>query len=212
MRAAHRDLLEGGHPQRVTVRLRRKDGSWVWVETIARVVRDQHSRPVGIQSTTRDITETKAAVDALEAAREHFRRAFDDAPIGMGIVDPRGRFERVNDAICQLLGYSEEELVGRVNPLDLMHPDDRGGEGEGLREMLRGERRTFAIEKRLIHKDGHRCGPGSRRRSCAARRRRGQLPLEHRGRDERAATPRTCSAPARRPRARTAPRASSCRA
>ncbi len=155
LRAAHAGLLDNGDPQRVTVRLRRKDGDWVWVETIARVVRDEHSRPVGLQSTTRDITETRRAVEALEAAREHFRRAFDEAPIGMGIVDPRGRFDRVNDAMCHLLGYSEEELVGSINPLELVHPDDRGGEREGLREILAGGRRTFTIERRLIHKDGH---------------------------------------------------------
>ena len=155
LKAAHERLLECGVPQRVVTRLRRKDGTWLWIETIARLVRDERSRPTGIQSASRDITETQRAVEALEAAREHFRRAFDDAPIGMCIVDHDGRFERLNTPLCELLGYGEDELVGKVNPLELIHPDDRGGEKDGLREVLRGDRRTFAIEKRLLHKAGH---------------------------------------------------------
>jgi PAS domain S-box-containing protein len=155
LRSAHAQLLDTGRPQRVVVRLRRKDGTWLWVETIARLVRDERSRPTGIQSASRDVTETKHAVEALEAAREHFRRAFDDAPIGMGIVDRDGFFDRVNTPLCELLGYTEDELVGKLNPLDLLHPEDRGGEEEGLSELLSGARRTFAIEKRLLHKAGH---------------------------------------------------------
>jgi PAS domain S-box-containing protein len=155
LKSAHERLLECGVPERVVVRLRRKDGTWLWIEAIARLVRDERSRPTGIQSASRDITENKRAVEALEAAREHFRRAFDDAPIGMAIVDRDGLFERVNAPLCDLLGYGEDELVGDVNPLDLIHPDDRGGEEEGLAEVLRGARRTFAIEKRLVHKAGH---------------------------------------------------------
>src|SRR3954451_25379186 len=134
---------------------RRKDGTWVWVETVARLVRDERSRPTGIQSASRDVTAARRAVEELEAAREHFRRAFDDAPIGMGIVDRDGFFDRVNAPLCELLGYEEHELIGRINPLELIHPDDRGGEEEGLREVLSGARRTFAIEKRLTHKAGY---------------------------------------------------------
>jgi PAS domain S-box-containing protein len=155
LRSAHAQLLENGRPQRLTCRLRRKDGTWLWVETIARLVRDERSRPTGIQSASRDITEAKHAVEALEAAREHFRRAFDDAPIGMAIVDREGFFDRVNAPLCELLGYTEDELIGKINPLDLIHPEDRGGEEDGLAELLSGGRRTFAIEKRLMHKAGH---------------------------------------------------------
>ena len=155
LQTAHERLVVTGERQRLVVRLRRKDGTWVWIETIARLVRDERSRPTGIQSASRDVTEHKHAVEALEAAREHFRRAFDDAPIGVAIVDRRGYFERANAPLCDLLGYEEDELVGRRNPLELIHPEDRRGEEEGLRRLLRGECRTYALERRLVHKDGH---------------------------------------------------------
>jgi PAS domain S-box-containing protein len=61
--------------------------------------------------------------------------------------------ERVNAALCELLGYSEDELVGH-EALDFVHPDDRGGEDQLARELIAGERRTFVIEKRHLHKDG----------------------------------------------------------
>jgi PAS domain S-box-containing protein len=153
VRESHRRLLARMQPVRDSYRLHCKDGSWLWVESNARVVRDQHSRPVGIQSATRDITEIKEAVEELRAAREHFRRAFDDAPIGMCIATRDGRFERVNRRFSELLGFSEEELLGTVS-VDVIHSDDRGGEEEGLRELLGGERPTYAIEKRLLDRNG----------------------------------------------------------
>ena len=148
-------LLERMQPVRETYRMRRKDGSYFWVESNARVVRDQRSRPVGIQSAARDVTETKEAVAALEAAREHFRRAFEDAPVGMFVARIDGRFERANRRLCELSGYTEAELVESEGTLALIHPDDRGGEEEGVAELLRGERSTYALEKRLIARDGH---------------------------------------------------------
>jgi PAS domain S-box-containing protein len=108
---------------------------------------------MGLQTSTRDVRETKRAVDALRAAREHFRHAFDDAPIGMSIVSLKGRFERVNQALCELLGYSEQELL-TLGPTDLTHPDDRAREADLVRELLNGTRRSFAIEKRHIRRDG----------------------------------------------------------
>ena len=154
VRACHGRLLERMQPVRYSYRLRRKDESYLWVESHARVVRDARSRPVGIQVTTRDISRTKQAVAALEQARERFRRAFDDAPIGMLIATRGGAFERVNDRLCELLGYSEEHFLSALSPLDLVHPEDRCGEEEGLRGVLRGKRDRFAIERRLIASDG----------------------------------------------------------
>ena len=154
IRVAHERLLQSLQPQRYEWRLRRKDGSLVWVESITRVVRDQRSRPAGLQSATRDISETKSAVEALSQAQEQFRSAFDDAPVGMTIVALDSRLERANDVFCDLIGYSADELVGR-EPRDFVHPDDRTHGDEPMAEMLRGERSTFAVEQRLIHKAGH---------------------------------------------------------
>ena len=154
VRGCHELLLERMQPVRYAYRLRRKDGSYFWVESNARVVRDQRSRPVGIQSATRDISEMKGAVEGLLAAREHFRRAFDDAPIGMCIATPDGRFERVNSRLCELLGYDETEFVQSLAPRDLIHQDDRAGQVDAMGAILRGERQRYAGDMRMLARDG----------------------------------------------------------
>ena len=153
IRAAHVRLLDRLQPVRYTWRLKRKDGSLVWVESVTRVVRDERLRPSGLQSATRDISVTKKALDELHAAREHFRSAFDEAPVGMAIIGLGLRIERVNAALCEVVGYSAEEMVGR-NPRDFTHVDDHGIGQVPMAELAAGKRRTYALEERLLHRDG----------------------------------------------------------
>ena len=80
-----------------------------------------------------------AAASAREA-EERFRLAFEQAAVGMAMVAPDGRFMRVNRALCELVGYDADAL-----DLDL----------EYVRQMLAGERRAYAMEKRYFHADGH---------------------------------------------------------
>src|SRR3954465_3485122 len=60
----------------------------------------------------------------------------------------------VNGSLAALLNYSERELVGRM-PWELSHSEDRAAERKGFQDMLRGKTRSFAAEKRLMHRDGH---------------------------------------------------------
>src|SRR6476469_2049506 len=78
----------------------------------------------GWVANMRDITERKAQEAALNEAQEAFRHAFDDAPIGIGLVGMDGLVQRANRAMAELLGRTQEELVG-IQILDLTHPDDR---------------------------------------------------------------------------------------
>jgi two-component system, cell cycle sensor histidine kinase and response regulator CckA len=107
-----------------------------------------------VQGTCQDVTEARRVEDALRAAEQLFRRAFDDAPIGMALIDLEGRWLRLNRAISQMLGRSEQEL--RTTQLsELNHPDDRRLDRPLIKELLSGRRRSFALEKRYIHADGH---------------------------------------------------------
>jgi PAS domain S-box-containing protein len=107
-----------------------------------------------VQGTCQDVTESRRVEDALRAAEQLFRRAFDDAPIGMALIDLEGRWLRLNRAISQMLGRSEPEL--RTMQLsDLNHPDDRRLDRPLIKELLNGRRRSFALEKRYVHADGH---------------------------------------------------------
>ena len=64
-----------------------------------------------IVGTVENITDRKRLEQALRDSEELFRRAFNDAPIGISLVSPSGRYLRVNKCCCDLLGYSQAEML-----------------------------------------------------------------------------------------------------
>ena len=103
--------------------------------------------------TFRDITEHKRIENALRESEALFRVAFENTLVGMVFTSLTGKLLRVNDAFCQTLGYSQDELQ-QVEFGTLTHPDDRALSYEYLQRMLRGEQRTCRFEKRYLHKNG----------------------------------------------------------
>jgi PAS domain S-box-containing protein len=144
----HQELLEGADSVRFVFRARRRDGEPVWVESTARVLHDSAGRPIGIQSTTRDMTESKRATDALHRAEERFRKAFDEGPVGMAIVALDGRFQRVNHALEELIGCGEDELAG-LGYEDVVDVDT----GDMVRDLINGADRAVQVEGRLRSRD-----------------------------------------------------------
>ena len=86
-------------------------------------------------------------------AQEAFRHAFDDAPIGIGLVGLDGLVQRANRAMAELLGRTQEELVG-IQILDLTHPDDRDVSAERREQLARNEFSSYRLEKRYLRPDG----------------------------------------------------------
>jgi diguanylate cyclase (GGDEF)-like protein/PAS domain S-box-containing protein len=126
------------------------DGRRVYDIDVAPLQRDQGRRAVAV---VRDVTEHRAAEAARAAAASEFRTAFDDAPIGMALVAPDGRFLRVNQALCGIVGLSAPRLRA-MSFADLTHPDDREADIAAARRMLLGRRRTYQAEKRYLRADG----------------------------------------------------------
>ncbi|HWA38135.1 MAG TPA: PAS domain S-box protein, partial [Burkholderiales bacterium] len=153
-------------PTRITVRsgrplngqvlgIRRADGSVTWISVNTGFMRRPGEADYyGIVSTVADITARKAAEGALRDSEERFRLTFELAGSGIAHVDMEGRFLRVNPSLCDLLGYSEAELVGR-SVKDISHPDDRDRTDVERDRMRAGLARSFSLEKRYLHKDGH---------------------------------------------------------
>ncbi len=101
----------------------------------------------------RNITDRKQIEMALRTSEEQFRHAFEDASIGMAIVSLDGYWLKVNSALCQLVGYSPEELLG-LTFQDITHPDDLEVNTDHAHQLLAGKTSTYQIEKRYIHKNG----------------------------------------------------------
>lgn len=101
-----------------------------------------------------EASERKRAEEALRQSEERFKSAFESAAIGMALVAPEGRWLQVNPSLCEVVGYSEAELLATTCQA-ITHPDDLEADLEYVRQMLAGEIRTFQIEKRYLHKAGH---------------------------------------------------------
>lgn len=90
----------------------------------------------------------------LRESEERFGSVFEFAAIGMAIVSPQGRFLRVNQAMCRIVGYGADELL-QSDFQSITHPDDLFIDLSFTQEMLQAKRSHYDLEKRYLHKDGH---------------------------------------------------------
>ena len=132
-------------------RPRAKDWVWFLVNAEPRLAADDSVSEVVCSFT--DITERKRAEEELRASEERFRNAFAHAATGMALTDLDGRFLEVNQAFCQITGYTERELVARDFP-SITHQDDLLRNIDLMRQLLAGIVPSYVIEKRYIHKQG----------------------------------------------------------
>ncbi len=123
------------------------------------VVATTFSIPMGEGRTTFvcmdvDITERKKAEEALRRSEERFLLAFENANIGVCLVDLHGRLMRVNEKMCEIFGYTKEELE-RMTVNDIAHPEDLNLSPTFIEKATVGEIEHTNFEKRYLHKDGH---------------------------------------------------------
>ncbi len=145
--------LEGSNETRIEKRYVRADGETVWVAVSSTLVRDAAGEPLYTVAQIEDVGEGVRARTALAEAEERFRRAFDDAPIGMGLVRPDGRWLRANRTLTEITGYSEEQLL-ELTFQDITHPDDLDADLDSAARLLAGETRSYQVEKRYLRSDG----------------------------------------------------------
>ncbi|HEY2972975.1 MAG TPA: EAL domain-containing protein [Pyrinomonadaceae bacterium] len=93
------------------------------------------------------------SIATLQSSTELFQAAFDFAAIGMALVFPNGRCQRVNRSLCEILGYTDQELLA-TDFQDFVHPDERLGARTKWEQLLSGKIPGYQIETRCIHRDG----------------------------------------------------------
>jgi diguanylate cyclase (GGDEF)-like protein/PAS domain S-box-containing protein len=117
----------------------------------------KHSHPAKRTSATAkqgQHWQTEEAEEALWESEERFNGVFDDAPIGIGLEDVEGVVLQVNQAVCDMTGYTEAEIVGRKYT-EFTHPDDIEIGAKHNRRLFSGEISQYRLEKRYRHKKGH---------------------------------------------------------
>jgi len=148
------DYFEKRTPQyAIEYRLRCKDGSYNWILARGQAVWDEEGRPMRMVGSHQNISDRKAAEERLRESEERFRSAFEDAAIGMALVSTEGQFLKVNRALCEIVGYSKEELLS-LSFQEITHPEDLDVDLVWARQLLAGETRTYQMEKRYFHKQG----------------------------------------------------------
>lgn len=144
----------------------RREG--VWRGELARLHRDGHEIPLSqvivartdadgevdfYATIARDMTRERAAEAALRQSEERFRIAFEQAPIGVSLLDLEGRFVQVNDAYCEMVRRTREELM-RLGPLAITHPDDVAFTRYAMGLLIDGRVPVFRLEKRYVDARG----------------------------------------------------------
>ncbi|MHC1724787.1 MAG: PAS domain S-box protein [Syntrophobacteraceae bacterium] len=149
-----RHLLAGGTPTDTEYTLIRKDGARFIGEVNAAVTYSLDGSPTGTIFITRDITERKRSEESLRESEEQFKTMFEMASIGMAQTDPKsGQWLRVNQKMCEIVGYSPEEML-ELRFADITHPEDHERDLEAMRNLLDGKSKSYRLEKRYIRKDG----------------------------------------------------------
>jgi PAS domain S-box-containing protein len=147
--------LVAGEFDRYTVekRMVRKDGAEIWASVMCSAVRDPAGRFLYAVRIFQDVTENKRAADALAESEQRLAATYEHAGVAISEVDAHGRLLRVNETSCEITGYSREELLG-LTIFDVTHPDDRGADVQSFDRQTTEPARRYAVEKRLIRKDG----------------------------------------------------------
>lgn len=95
----------------------------------------------------------KATQKSLVITENKFKNIFDNAAIGIAMVEPNGRWREVNDELCNIVGYPREELM-QLTFQDITHPEDLETDLSLLHQLVTGKLKRYQLEKRYIKKDG----------------------------------------------------------
>lgn len=133
------------------VRFVARDGTVIIAEIVSVPIVFEGER--ALLGLIRDITRRAEAEQALRESEAKFGNAFRNSPHGIAFVSTEGRWLKANRALCEMLGYSEEELVQR-SIADVTHPDDIAIDLTQMKRLADREITTYNRIKRYRHKDG----------------------------------------------------------
>ncbi|MCY7366988.1 MAG: PAS domain S-box protein, partial [Chamaesiphon sp.] len=117
-------------------------------------LKDPTGQSIGVNIVVQEITDRKRAEAALIESEEQFRSTFDQAAVGIAHVSLDGRWLVMNSKLCEIVGYMEAELLD-LTFQNITHPEDLSINLEYAHQLIAGERQTYTMEKRYIHKLGH---------------------------------------------------------
>ncbi|UCE17274.1 MAG: PAS domain S-box protein [Gemmatimonadota bacterium] len=131
----------------------KKDGSNFIVSFSGRVGFDERGNFKQTHCILNDVTERRQVEEALRESEEQFRKIFELGLVGIAIETSHGDWIDVNDCMCDMFGYTREELL-KKHWTELTHPDDLEKDMVQFNKLVRGEIDSYSLEKRYIRKNG----------------------------------------------------------
>ncbi len=151
---AIRRAVQAGEAIRVTLLNYRRDGREFYNELSISPVHDDDGQLTHFIGVQNDVTDRVAATQRLTQSEREARATFESTAIGIGHVGLDGSWRSVNRRLCEIVGYTSEELLDR--PLqDITHPDDLGESLKRFGPLVRGQSRGYNLEQRYLHSRGH---------------------------------------------------------
>ncbi|MCP4596403.1 PAS domain S-box protein [Neptuniibacter sp.] len=135
-------------------RYERSDGSLFWARVSLSPIKNNHGNTIRMLEVVRDISQIRQAQEQLSRSEALFRANFSYAGLGIANINEQGMFVRVNERFCEILGYSEEELLSKTY-LDITWLEDKNLGKEQIQQLNSGEIDHFVLDKRYRHKAGH---------------------------------------------------------
>jgi PAS domain S-box-containing protein len=147
------EALHNNQPFQIEYRIltASRNEKWVWEQ--GRRIFSADGKYQALEGLIIDVTDRKNAEDAFRESNIRFSNAFEYAAIGMVIVSLDGQFQKVNKSICDLVGYSESELLSKTFQA-ITHPDDLQADLDNKDSLVAGNINSFQMEKRYLHKSG----------------------------------------------------------
>ncbi|MCX7838487.1 MAG: PAS domain S-box protein, partial [Anaerolineae bacterium] len=133
----HRLVTPGASDTVTTLRIRHRNGEWRTMEMMGTNLL-AHPLIAGIVINGHDVTERERAAHALRVSEERWRTYIEHASDFIFALDASARVAMVNDALCETLGYTVEELIG-TSPLEFVAPEARASAQDALARIFRGE-------------------------------------------------------------------------
>ena len=153
VRAQASEALSGGDPGPIEHRIIRKDGQIRWVSNSLVPTSDGQGNLVSYDGLLRDITNRKIAEETLRESEERYRHLVETMNEGLAMADQDYVFTFVNETLCEMLGYSREEMLGR-HIVEFVHEDYKDFMQDQIARRQRGEVRSYELDWRA--KDGQR--------------------------------------------------------
>ena len=151
-----KEIFEKGiRPKQFDLEVIHKNGNKIFLQIDGSPIRDAHGKIIAATGAARDITEQKNAEVKLQESEMMFKSAFLGSKVGRAKSTPEGELLMVNQSFCDLVGYSEEELLN-MSVQEITSPESQEIHNKEVDALLKGEKSSFSLDQSVLHKKGNK--------------------------------------------------------